>query len=113
MLRCAESLFSKGTFRTSLGKRKTLVGCIWQNIHTALEPPKVNICCKITLHDYFVYWFFFFFAYTDIVFADMLLQMYSLHPLLKNTVFLMTRYLSIPCSEVTCEGFFLHGKSDR
>lgn len=98
VLRCAESLFSEGIFRTSLGKRKRLVGCIWQNMHIALEPPKVNICCKITLHDYFVYYFISLHTQMLSLLICFLQQMYSLHPLLKNEIFLMTSCLSTPCS---------------
>lgn len=58
MLRCAESWFSKGIFRTSVGKRKRLVGCLWQNVHVALVPAKISICCRITSHDYFGCWDF-------------------------------------------------------
>lgn len=44
--------------------------------------------------------------------AAMLLQMYSLHPFLKNEVSVMTRCLSVPCSDVPREGFFLYDESD-
>lgn len=100
MLQCAETWFSKGSFRTSVGKRKGLEGCIWQNVYTAPVPAKISICCRITLHDYFgCRDFFFFFCMHKCVCADVLLEMYSLHLLLKNEVSIMTRCLSIPCSE--------------
>lgn len=105
MLRCAESLFSKGIFRTSLGRRKRLVGYTWQNTHIALVLAKISMCSKITSHDYFVCWGFIFCIHKCAC-ADTLLQMYSLRPFLKNEASIMTRCLSIPCSEVPGEGFF-------
>lgn len=103
VLRYAESLFSEGIFRTSLGKRKGLVGYIWQNMHIALEPAKISIYCRITLCDYFVNCSIF--CIYKCVCGDTLLQMYSLHPFLKNETSLMTRCLSIPCSEVPWKVF--------
>lgn len=87
MLRCAESLFCEGIFRTTLGKRKRLVGCIWQIMHVALVPAKISICCKITSHDYFVCWGFIFlhtqmclcwYAFAN-VFLTSILEKWSLH----------------------------------
>lgn len=77
MLRCAESCFSKGIFRTSVGKRKRLVGCIWQSVDIALVPAKsafaVELLCMTTLDVEIL-----FFCMHKCVRADVLLEMCSL-----------------------------------
>lgn len=100
MLRCAESWFSKGIFRANIGKRKRLIGCIWQNVHIALVPAKSAFTVELDVDIFFLHaqmclcW---------CAFGSVFL-MKSLK-LLKNEVSIVTRCLSIPCSMVPWEGF--------